>query len=72
MSKENESKVTMSSGNIGFGGLLGIVLIVLKLIGVINWAWWIVLSPLWAPIALLVVIFVVMLIVVAIATALGS
>jgi len=36
-----------SSGGIGFVGLLTIVFITLKLIGVIHWSWWWVLSPLW-------------------------
>lgn len=36
-----------SSGGVGFGGLLTIVFIVLKLTGVISWSWLWVLSPLW-------------------------
>lgn len=36
-----------NSGGIGFVGALTIVFIVLKLIGVIAWSWWWVLSPLW-------------------------
>ena len=34
-----------SSGGIGFIGLLTILFIGLKLGGVINWSWWLVLSP---------------------------
>ena len=30
-------------------GLLCIVFIVLKLVGVISWSWWWVLSPVWIP-----------------------
>ena len=41
------SKSNTSSGGIGFAGLLTIVFIVLKLIGVITWSWWWVLAPLW-------------------------
>lgn len=41
----NESRAAYSG--IGFSGLLGIVFIVLKLTGVINWSWWWVLAPLW-------------------------
>lgn len=38
-----------AKGGIGFFGLLTIVFIVLKLLGVIDW-WWIwVLAPLWCP-----------------------
>lgn len=33
-----------------FIGLLGIAFIVLKLVGVINWSWWVVLIPLYIPI----------------------
>lgn len=32
---------------VGFSGLLTIVFIVLKLVGVINWSWVWVLSPMW-------------------------
>lgn len=35
------------SGGIGFFSLLTIVFITLKLMGYINWSWWLVLSPLW-------------------------
>lgn len=42
-------------GGIGFFGLLQIAFIVLKLCGVIDWAWWLVLLPIeiWAVILLL-------------------
>lgn len=50
------SKSKSSSGGIGFCGLLAIVLITLKLIGTINWSWWWVLSPLWIPTAIVLVI----------------
>ena len=36
-----------SSSGIGFGGLLAVLFIALKLTGYINWSWWWVLSPLW-------------------------
>ncbi len=52
---------TASSGGIGFVGLLTIVFITLKLTGVINWSWWLVLSPVIA-IAALIFLFVVILI----------
>jgi uncharacterized protein (DUF983 family) len=51
---------TTSSGGIGFCGLLTVLFIGLKLTGHITWSWWLVLSPLWAPIA---VVFVLALIV---------
>lgn len=50
---------TVRSGGIGFCGLLAIVFIALKLAGigaVANWSWWWVLSPLWIPFVLVLVI----------------
>lgn len=44
-----ESKGSGSSGGIGFFGLLGIVFITLKLLGVVQWPWWIVLLPIYGP-----------------------
>lgn len=34
-----------SSGSLGVGNALGLIFIVLKLTGEINWSWWWVLSP---------------------------
>ena len=53
-----------ASGGIGFVGLLTIAFIVLKLVGVINWSWIWVLSPIWisASIVLTVVLVAVILI----------
>lgn len=47
---------TKQSGGIGFIGLLAILFIALKLTGHIAWSWWWVLSPLWAPSALVIAI----------------
>lgn len=47
-----------SSGGIGLSGVLLVVFIVLKLVGVINWSWWWVLSPLWISIILFLLIVV--------------
>lgn len=46
-----------SSGGIGFGGLLTIVFIILKLTHVIDWKWIWVLSPIWISFLLIIVIF---------------
>ena len=54
---------TVSSGGISFFGLLAIVFITLKLtqIGpVATWSWWWVLSPIWIPFALSILILLVM------------
>jgi len=40
-------------------GLLGIVFIVLKLTGVINWSWWWVLAPFWIPISIIIILFMI-------------
>lgn len=56
-----------SSGGIGFCGLLTIVFITLKLTHTIDWSWWWVLSPLWIPFALVILIFLIVLTVAAIA-----
>lgn len=44
-----EESKTNEAGGVTLLGLLTIVFIVLKLIGVINWSWWWVLAPLWIP-----------------------
>lgn len=49
-----------SSGGVGFLGLLAIVFITLKLTSVIDWSWWLVLAPLWGPIAFALVVVIVL------------
>lgn len=48
-----------SNGGIGFVGLLTITFIVLKLCNVINWSWWLVLSPIWISLILGIIIFII-------------
>lgn len=48
------------NGGIGFCGLLTIVFITLKLIGIIDWSWKWVLAPIWIPMIIVAVILVVM------------
>ena len=40
----SENNNTSSSG-LGLGGVLTVVFVVLKLVGVIDWSWWWVFSP---------------------------
>ena len=54
----NSGGSAAAGGGIGFCGLLAIVFIVLKLVGVISWPWVWVLAPIWIPIVLGVVIVV--------------
>ena len=58
MGKENSG-----SSGIGFCGLLTIAFIVLKLLGVITWSWWWVLSPAWISFALALLLIIVLAIV---------
>jgi hypothetical protein len=44
-------------------GLLGVVFVTLKLLGIITWSWWWVTAPFWAPLAIIFAIIVVILVV---------
>ena len=59
-------KRNTTSGGLGLGGVLGVVFIVLKLVGVIDWSWWWVLSPFWSSFGLTVLILLVAVVIVAI------
>lgn len=50
------------SSGMGISSVVGIVFIILKLVGVIEWSWWWVTLPLWGGIVLLGVLLVVLLI----------
>jgi hypothetical protein len=45
-----------TSERIGFFGFLALIFITLKLCEVIDWSWWWVLAPLWAPLAIVLLI----------------
>lgn len=51
-------KESSGGGGIGFCGLLTIVFITLKLLGVIAWSWWWVMSPMLISIGLAIGILV--------------
>ena len=53
----NNNNNNVSSSGIGFCELLAIVFIILKLLNKITWSWLWVLSPLWIPIAFVMVLF---------------
>lgn len=55
----NSSTPAASGGGLGLCSVLGIVFIVLKLVGVINWSWWWVLAPFWIGFALVGVFLVI-------------
>jgi hypothetical protein len=44
-----EGPMKNERGSISFLGLLAVLFIALKLTNVVDWSWWLVLAPLWAP-----------------------
>ena len=44
---------------IGFFGLLTIVFVTLKLIGYLDWSWWLVLAPMWLGLVVILVFLVI-------------
>ena len=51
----SSSSSSSSGGGIGFVGLLTIVFVTLKLLNVINWSWWWVVSPIWITASLVLI-----------------
>lgn len=45
-----------SSGGIGLGGALFLVLLALKLTGYITWSWWWITAPLWSGLVILILV----------------
>lgn len=45
-------KNNSSRGGMSFFGVLQLIFITLKCIGVISWSWWLVLTPLWISLGL--------------------
>lgn len=44
---------------VGFLGLLQIVFIVLKVIGLITWSWWMVFIPLWIELSIILIVLII-------------
>jgi sterol desaturase/sphingolipid hydroxylase (fatty acid hydroxylase superfamily) len=65
MSKYNTDNSSNSSGGMGLCGVLTIVFVVLKLVGVIKWSWIWVLSPLWIGLAFSIVVILIGLVIAA-------
>ena len=51
----NKNTTTITTG-LGFPGALAIVFTTLKLIGKITWPWLWVLSPIWIPLVILIIV----------------
>ena len=60
MSSNDSNNVSVRG--IGFTGLLQVAFIVLKLIGVINWSWFWVFSPIWVTLLIAVIAIIAILI----------
>lgn len=54
MSKESNS----SSGGISLLGLIFVVFLTLKLVGVINWSWWWITVPLWGGFVIVIALII--------------
>jgi len=54
----SDNKTVVVSG-FPFASILALIFITLKLIGMITWSWWWVLSPLWIPILIIAVLAVI-------------
>jgi hypothetical protein len=52
-----------SAGGVTFLGLLTVLFVALKLLGVVSWSWLWVLAPLWIPFALALLILIIGLVV---------
>ena len=48
-----------SSSGVGLGTVLFLIFLVLKRVGVITWSWWWVTSPLWIPVALILMFIII-------------
>ena len=68
----NSNSNSTASINIGLGGILFVVFLVLKLVGVIDWSWWWVTAPLWIPAAVVLILWIIGAIIIGIATALDK
>lgn len=52
-------EVVVKRESIGVGGILLVLFVALKLLGVIDWSWWWVLAPIWIPLAVWLVVVVI-------------
>ena len=56
-----------NSTGLGFTSVLTLIFIVLKLVGVINWSWWWVLSPIWISLIFALVILIIVAVIIGLA-----
>lgn len=67
---ENEKQVKVVSKGLSLSSILTIIFVIAKLLGVINWSWWLVLLPSIISLGLWVLFIVVVLIIVVIGASL--
>ena len=63
MDNSNNNRNSAAGGGLSILGVVEIVFIILKLLGIINWSWWIVLIPLWIELGIKLLIIRVIIIV---------
>lgn len=61
-----DNKITYGSGGVSVCTVIGIVFLILKLVGVIDWSWWLVLLPFIIEIGIVILILLIALLVIAI------
>lgn len=63
MYKEYDKRTTeIAKGGMNFLEALLLVFIILKLCKIINWSWWWVLSPMWIPLTLWLILLIIMIV----------
>ena len=59
----NNNRSSAAGGGLSILGVVEIVFIILKLLGIINWSWWIGLIPLWIDLGITLLIILAIIIV---------
>lgn len=61
-----DNKTTYSTGGVSVCTVIGIVFLILKLVGVIDWSWWLVLLPFIIEVGFAVLIILIVLLIIVI------
>ena len=62
MDNSNNNRNSAAGGGLSILGVVEIVFIILKLLGIINWSWWIVLIPLWIDLGITLLVILVIIV----------
>jgi hypothetical protein len=71
MPDKKEATIAVGGGGIGLGGILTIIFVLSKLMGIISWPWIWVVCPLWIPLVIFVVILLIVLLIALVVAALS-